>query len=147
MAEAVLHDCKTQKNEISDQLKTPLKKGDTWYVKCTEIRGSMVPGQAYYVCPFVKTTFVFTAYSHSTRRDRRRRQSHSHPSFLLSVWLRECSVWLIKTHRRQRVSRQNTANHHKPPHTTAERRDSVVSTSACHAGSPGSLPGPGAWHY
>ena len=32
MAEAVLHDCETQKNEISDQLKTPLKKGDTWYV-------------------------------------------------------------------------------------------------------------------
>jgi len=32
MAEAGGQDCETQKNEISSLLKTPLKKGDTWYL-------------------------------------------------------------------------------------------------------------------
>jgi len=30
MAEAVRHECETEKNEIAELLKTPLKKGDTW---------------------------------------------------------------------------------------------------------------------
>ncbi|KAK2176765.1 hypothetical protein NP493_642g00044 [Ridgeia piscesae] len=32
MAEAVRHECETEKNEIAELLKTPLKKGDTWYL-------------------------------------------------------------------------------------------------------------------